>query len=72
MILFLLEEQLVDDVLEVVYKKGNFDKPGTGIAFVLPVMKVIGLNSQISHFQRMLKRHDTSTGISGHAILKTP
>lgn len=58
-IIFLLEENLVDVVLEAIYREGCFDKPGTGIAFVIPAMKVVGLNEQIPHFQRMLKSHDT-------------
>ena len=70
MVLFLLEEHLVDDVLEAISNKGGFDKPGTGIAFVMPVMKTIGLQQQMPHFQRMLKRHDTSTGISKHTMIQ--
>ena len=57
-ILFLLEEHLVDNVLQAINKKGDFDKPGTGIAFVLPVMKVLGLSTQIPHFQKMLNSHN--------------
>ena len=72
MVLFLLEEHLVDNVLEAIRKKGDFDKPGTGMAFVMPVMKVVGLNNQLPHFQRMLKSHDTSTGISKHALIQKP
>jgi nitrogen regulatory protein P-II 1 len=72
MVIFLLEEHLVEDVLEAIRKAGEFDKPGTGIAFVMPVMKVVGLQAQIPHFQRMLKRHDTSTGLSQHHIAQEP
>ncbi|MBF0380308.1 MAG: P-II family nitrogen regulator [Magnetococcales bacterium] len=72
MIIFLLEEHLVDPVLEAVGKAGEFNKPGTGIAFVLPVMKVVGLQAQIPHFQRMLKRHDISSGISKHHMIQKP
>ncbi|MFN2354712.1 MAG: P-II family nitrogen regulator [Desulfopila sp.] len=50
-ILFLIEEHLVDPVLEAVGRAGRFDKPGTGIAFVLPVDQVIGLESQIERFK---------------------
>ena len=52
-ILFLLEEHLVPKVLETIGRVGEFDKPGTGIAFVLPVEQVIGLESQIKQFKKM-------------------
>lgn len=47
-ILFLVEEHLVPAILEVIAKAGEFHKPGTGIAFVLPVEQVIGLESQMN------------------------
>jgi len=50
-IMFLIEEHLVDPILDAVGKAGRFDKPGTGIAFVLPVDQVIGLESQIQKFK---------------------
>lgn len=49
-IMFLLEESLVAKVLETIGRVGQFDKPGTGIAFVVPVDQVIGLESQIDTF----------------------
>lgn len=51
-IMFLLEESLVDNVLATIGRVGEFDKPGTGIAFVMPVDKVIGLESQIESFTK--------------------
>lgn len=51
-IMFLLEEGLVSKVLETIGSVGEFDKPGTGIAFVLPVDQVIGLESQIEKFKQ--------------------
>lgn len=57
-VLFLLEEHLVDGVLSAICVEGEFDKPGTGIAFVLPVLKAAGLNQQIAHFQSVLERHN--------------
>lgn len=51
-IMFLLEERLVSQVLKTIGKVGEFDKPGTGIAFVLPVDQVIGLESQIEKFKQ--------------------
>lgn len=50
-IMFLLEEHLVPSVLEAVSTAGEFQKPGTGIAFVLPVEQVIGLESQMAQFK---------------------
>lgn len=50
-ILFLLEEHMVDTILETIGEAGRFDLPGTGIAFVLPVEQVIGLESQIEVFK---------------------
>lgn len=51
-IMFLLEERLVDQVLKTIGRVGEFDKPGTGIAFVLAVDQVIGLESQIEKFRQ--------------------
>jgi nitrogen regulatory protein PII len=51
-ILFLLAEQLVDPVLEAINQAGEFDKPGTGIAYVIAVDRTIGLESQISEFRQ--------------------
>ncbi|PIE64463.1 MAG: transcriptional regulator [Desulfobacterales bacterium] len=51
-ILFLLEEHLVETVLKTIGEAGRFDQPGTGIAFVLPVEQVIGLESQIERFKK--------------------
>ena len=56
-VLFLLEEHLVDNVMDAINDAGSFDSPGTGVAFVLPVLKTKGLRSQLPHFERLLKRH---------------
>jgi nitrogen regulatory protein P-II 1 len=56
-IVFLLEEHLVKTVLEAIASAGKFDKPGTGIAFVLPVETVIGLESQMARFKQEVKDH---------------
>jgi len=47
-ILFLLGDHLVEPVLNAIREAGEFHKPGTGIAFVLPVDQVIGLESQLN------------------------
>ncbi len=49
-ILFLIEEHAVQGILEVINTAGEFNQPGTGIAFVLPVEHVIGLESQMKRF----------------------
>lgn len=50
-VLFLLEEHLAKPVLEAVKTAGEFHKPGTGIAFVIPVDKVVGMEGQIERFK---------------------
>jgi nitrogen regulatory protein P-II 1 len=50
-VLFLLEESLVDSVLNAVYKAGRFGEPGTGIAFVMDVERALGLQSQLEYFK---------------------
>lgn len=43
-ILTLVPQKITDRVLEAIVKKGELDKPGRGIAFVLNVEKVLGVN----------------------------
>lgn len=50
-ILFLVEEHVVEKFLKVISTAGEFDLPGTGIAFVLPVEHIIGLESQMKKFK---------------------
>ena len=47
-VMFLLGSHLVSPVLEAIKKAGEFHKPGTGIAFVMPVDQVVGLESQLN------------------------
>jgi len=54
LVMFLLEEHLVKAVMKAIYEAGHFKKPGTGIAFVLPVEQVAGLESQIASFKNRL------------------
>ena len=51
-IMFLLEEHLVPVILETIGRVGDFKKPGTGIAFVMPVEQVIGLEAQMEQFRK--------------------
>jgi nitrogen regulatory protein PII len=53
--MFLLEEHLVKPILEAIKTAGEFHKPGTGIAFVLPVEHVIGLESQMEKFKEEVR-----------------
>jgi len=46
-VFFLVEEHLVEPVMQAIQKAGQFEKPGTGIAFVLPVEQVAGLKDDI-------------------------
>jgi nitrogen regulatory protein PII len=50
-IMFLIEEHHVRGILGAIQTAGNFSKPGTGIAFVLPVEHVIGLESQLERIR---------------------
>ena len=54
-ILFLVEEHLVGKILDSVKQAGEFHKPGTGIAFVVPVEHVVGLESQMDKFKEEVR-----------------
>ncbi|MCO6487037.1 MAG: hypothetical protein J5I98_01405 [Phaeodactylibacter sp.] len=54
-ILFLVEEHVVENLLDVIQTAGNFSEPGTGIAFVLPVEHVAGLESQMKKFKEQAR-----------------
>lgn len=54
-VMFLLEEHIVKQVLEAIKAAGEFDKPGTGIAFVLSVEEVLGLESQMEKFKEEVR-----------------
>lgn len=51
-VLFLLADCLIDPVLQAIRQAGEFHKPGTGVAFVLPVEQIAGLESQLEHFRQ--------------------
>ncbi|MBU0462431.1 MAG: P-II family nitrogen regulator [Proteobacteria bacterium] len=55
-ILLLVEEHLVTKILDVIKKAGEFHKPGTGIAFVMPVEHVVGLESQMEKFEEEVRK----------------
>ena len=50
-LLFLLTDVFVDPVLEAINTAGEFHRPGTGIAFVIPVDRAIGLESQMDRLR---------------------
>lgn len=54
-VMFLLEEHLVKPILEAIRTAGKFEKAGTGIAFVLPVEQVVGLESQMEKFKEEVR-----------------
>ena len=54
-ILFLVEEHLVTKILDKIKETGEFHKPGTGIAFVVPVEHVVGLDSQMERFKEEVR-----------------
>lgn len=54
-IMFLVEEHLVAKIMDTIKVAGEFHKPGTGIAFVLSVEQVIGLESQIEKFKEEVR-----------------
>ena len=59
MVFFLLEEHLVETVMKAIYEAGRFEKPGTGIAFVLPVDQVAGLESQMERFKERIREEQS-------------
>ncbi len=50
-ILFLVEEHVVEEFMKVISEAGKFNEPGTGIAIVLPVDHIAGLESQMKKFK---------------------
>lgn len=56
-IMFLVEEHIVQSILKAIMEGGEFHKPGTGIAFVLPVEHVIGLESQMARFKEEVREN---------------
>ncbi len=56
-IMFLVEEHLTDKILNAIKEAGKFHKPGTGIAFAIPVDSIVGLESQIEKFKDQVKKN---------------
>jgi nitrogen regulatory protein PII len=55
MIVFLVEEHIVENLMKVIQLAGKFDEPGTGIALVLPVEHIAGLDSQMKKFKNQAR-----------------
>ena len=55
-VLFLLEQSLVEPVLNAIYEAGRFKMPGTGIAFVVDVEGAVGLEGQIERFRKAAEK----------------
>lgn len=55
-IMFLVEEHVLQRIMDAIQEAGEFQKPGTGIAFALPVSKVVGLESQIEKFKEEARK----------------
>ncbi len=51
-LLFVLEQRVVEPVLDAIETSGRFKEPGSGIAVVLDIEQALGLESQIPHFKR--------------------
>ena len=47
-VLFLVSDAMVEPILAAIREAGRFSEPGTGIALVLPVEQVVGMESQTS------------------------
>ena len=48
LILFLVNDTIVEPLLTAIKEAGRFSEPGTGIAMVLPVEQTAGMESQTS------------------------
>ncbi len=57
-IVFLVEEHVVNKFMKVIQLAGKFDEPGSGIAFVLPIDQIAGLESQMKAFKNQ-EREDS-------------
>ncbi len=50
-LLFVVRDDIVNKVMQVINTAVDFDKPGTGIAISLKITSTIGLHEQIIHLQ---------------------
>ena len=48
-VIFLVDNEIVEPVMSAIKEAGRFNEPGTGIAFVLAVEQIAGFESQSSN-----------------------
>jgi nitrogen regulatory protein PII len=57
MLMFLVEEHMCRDILEIIERIGEFEKqPGTGIAFQLDVEDVVGVKRQVNKLSEKVEK----------------
>ena len=56
LILSSVKAEITDRIVDAVKKAGEFHKPGTGIAFVVPIEQVVGLDSQMEKFKEDVRK----------------
>lgn len=54
-VVFLVEEHVVENLIQVIQQAGKFEEPGTGIAFVVPIDHIAGLESQMKKFRKQAR-----------------
>ncbi len=54
-ILFLLEERMVDQVMKAICTSGTMERPCSGVSFVFPVSNVHGLHLQENYFNKFIE-----------------
>lgn len=59
LVLFLVEKCVAGDILEAVKSEAQFEKPGMGLAFILNVEEVTGLESQIEEYKKYKREQDS-------------
>jgi nitrogen regulatory protein P-II 1 len=62
-VLFLVEERLVQAVQNTINLSGTFDDPGTGITFTIPISNVQGLREQIPHFEKHIAKQQNQDAL---------
>lgn len=55
-IMIISEEHMVDNILNAIKTAGQFEKPGTGVAFVVPIDQVVGLESQVGVLEEQIRQ----------------
>ena len=45
----------MENLIQVIQQAGKFEEPGTGIAFVVPIDHIAGLESQMKKFRKQAR-----------------